>query len=53
MKVTSIEYLTEPDNLGRVRFFINWLDNGKKRSQIFFANPHEYKIYYTPNKEIK
>lgn len=41
---TEIEYRSKIiDTLGRYRFFLNWSDpNGKKRSQIFFANPRDY-----------
>ena len=45
-KITSVEYLTEPDSLGRVKFFINWMDGKRERSQIFFANPKEYGLNY-------
>ena len=40
----KIEYLDEvPDALGRRRFFLNWVElSGKKRAQIFFADPKIY-----------
>jgi len=41
---TSIEYRSKViDTLGRCHFFLNWEeDNGKKRSQAFFADPKQY-----------
>lgn len=40
---TKIEYMSETiDNLGRCRFFLNWHDGQRKRSQVFFADPREY-----------
>ena len=48
--IFKIEYLsTEADSLGRHRFFLNWVEpNGRKRSQVFFANP---KVYGFDNEE--
>lgn len=40
--ITTIEYLTGSDELGRCRFFLNWIDKGRRRSQVFFANPEGY-----------
>tara|TARA_R100000541_G_scaffold56340_2_gene65694 strand:+ start:738 stop:884 length:147 start_codon:yes stop_codon:yes gene_type:complete len=42
MPPTGIEYLTSYDQLGRCRFFLTWDENGKKRSQVFFARPEDY-----------
>ncbi len=39
----SIEYRTMSDEKGRCRFFLNWVtESGRKRSQVFFANPEIY-----------
>ena len=41
--LVEIEYLTPSDDLGRRRFFLNWIEaSGKKRSQVFFAQPKQY-----------
>ena len=39
---TEIEYLSETDHLGRCRFFLNWNDGYRRRSQVFFADPENY-----------
>lgn len=39
----KIEYITQPDELGRRRFFLNWVEtSGRNRSQVFFAKPADY-----------
>jgi hypothetical protein len=51
---TEIEYRSKiVDALGRCRFFLNWVEsNGKKRSQLFFANPEDYG-HEKPSKDLK
>ena len=40
----EIEYRSKViDTLGRMSFFINWIEkSGKKRSQAYFAKPEDY-----------